>query len=476
MPTNAPIAPPHGRLREGAPLRLPPGDVLVFEHREDGFTLVGGSGRGAGWAGIVELDLAEAVLVGAAWRRGTAERIAGVNPVQIAGPYYARHAVAVPVGHEHVVVFGSNEPILARDSELVERAARAATDSHGVSADKLLADELEVVQALRSLTAYQPLTVRDTARHIATVAGQALSCEVAVIRIEIDERALVEGLDLRSMSALANPDTSGHLATMVGSRWPVIEQVAPTDPDVFGVDVASRMLLPLAGDGTGALALGHATTTARGFTSLCQRIGRAIADASEILISQARAREQLATERELLTRLLETDALTGVANRRAWEDIVSAWTAGRNVSDASVISCDVDGLKAANDRYGHDAGDAIIRGAASLLRSCVRETDVVARIGGDEFAVLVAPADVDSAGRIVARIRRAQKGWRVTEHGLQVRLSVGAARIVGGDIVGAFALADRSMYATKRRRARLGTAATLARGDRRSAPGSLGRP
>ena len=443
------------------------GDVLVFERRGDGFTLVGGSGRGAGWAGVVELGRADEVLVGAAWRRGTAERVAGPNSVQIAGPYYAKHAVAVPVGHEHVVVFGSNAPILARDSELVERAAHAVTESHGLSADKLLADELEVVQALRSLTAYQPLTVRDTARHIATVAGQALSCEVAVIRIEVDERPLIEGVDLRTMSALVNPDTSGHLATMVGTRWPVIEQVAPTDPDVFGVDVASRMLLPLAGEGTGALALGHATTTARGFTSLCQRIGRAIADAAELLISQARAREQLAAERELLTRLLRTDALTGIANRRSWDEHVAEWMAGPAGRQASVISCDVDGLKAANDRYGHDAGDAIIRGAANLLRSCVRESDTVARIGGDEFAVLLAPDDMNHADRIVARIRRSEKAWRVTEHAIPVRLSVGSARVVEGDIIAALAVADRSMYATKRRRARQGVVGSAIPTDRR---------
>jgi len=196
MSIHAAITPRSAGSRSPHASTPPTDDVLVFEHRDSGFTLVGGSGRGAGWAGIVDLDLADAGLVGAAWRRGTAERISGSEPAQVAGPYYARNAVAVPVGRKHVVVFGSTEPIATRDTELVERAAHAVTEGHGASADKLLADELEVVQALRSLTAYQPLTVRDTARHIATVAGQAMSCEVAVIRIEIDERPLIEGLDL----------------------------------------------------------------------------------------------------------------------------------------------------------------------------------------------------------------------------------------------------------------------------------------
>ncbi len=147
-------------------------DVLIFEHTDGGFVLVGGTGRGAGWAGIVELERIDEALVGRAWRQGTAERISGSRPVQIAGPYYARHAVAVPVGQRHVVVVGADRRISLGDTDLVRRAAAAVDGAHGVPADKLLADELARVHALRLLMAYRPLTVRDTVRHIATVAGR----------------------------------------------------------------------------------------------------------------------------------------------------------------------------------------------------------------------------------------------------------------------------------------------------------------
>ena len=442
-------------------------DVLVFEHSDRAFVLVGGVGRGAGWAGIVEVETADAAAVGRAWHRGSAERISGSAPTQIIGPYYARYAVAVPVGQQHVVVFGSEHPVALRDSDLIRQAAAAVNTAHRASPDKLLADELEVVQALRSLTAYRPLTVRDTARHIATVAAQALSCDVAVIRVELDGQALVEGLDLRSMRALDNPDSDGHLATMSGAAAPSIEQVAPPHPDIFGVDVASQMMLPLAGGQTGALALGHAATHARGFTSLCQRIGRAIADASELLIGQAHAREQLAAERDLLARLVRTDALTGVPNRRAWDDAVALSHGMDRGVEAFVVSCDIDGLKATNDSFGHEVGDALIRAAANMLRSCVRESDLMARIGGDEFVILLNPADASVARRVVARIRRAERTWRVTEHALSPRLSVGLARVVDGDLERARADADRSMYANKRRRARLATRSSVRHGDRR---------
>ena len=468
---------PGSRNRRTTPGWAPPAggaeDVLVFESAGEGFVLVGGSGRGAGWAGVVELDAANIGLVGRAWSRGTPERLSGPRPTRIAGPYYAPHAVAVPVGQRHVVVFGSSSPISWRDGELVALAASAAHSAHaGVSADKLLADELEVVHALRALMAYRPVTVRDTARHIATTAAQALSCEVAVIRVEQDGEAVVEGLDLRSMSPLSDPDRDGHLALVGAGRAPLMEQVALPEPDLFGVDVASRLALPLAG-GAGALALGHAAAQARGFTSLCQRIGRAIAEGAELLLSQAATREQLSAERDLLARMVRTDALTGTGNRRAWDDTVAEWGTGDFTGDAFLICGDIDGLKSTNDRFGHAAGDAVIRGAANLLRSCVRESDLVARVGGDEFVVVLAPADASMARTVVSRIRRAQRAWRVTEHALAPMLSIGVAPVVGGDVETARTAADRSMYANKRRRAKAAarqSAERRPRVDRRTRP------
>jgi diguanylate cyclase (GGDEF)-like protein len=431
-------------------------DVLIFDHVNEVFTLVGGTGPRAGWAGIVELRPDDEGLVGRSWRRGTAERLSGPRPSHVAGPYYVRHAIAVPVGQRHVVVFGSNRPIAFGDTELVQLAAAAVDTAHGASADKLLADELELVHAIRALMAYRPISVRDTVRHIAAVAGRALSCEYAVMRVELDGEALVEGLDLRAMSSLIAPDLEGHLATVDQGMRPLLEQAAPPHPDIFGVAVASHLILPLAG-ATGALALGHAVARPRGFTLLCQRIGRAIADAAELLISQAQAREQLAAERDLLARLVRTDALTGGANRRAWDDEVATWRQTGARSRAFVLSCDLDGLKLVNDRFGHAAGDALIRGASNLLRSCVRGGDFVARVGGDEFVVLLVPADEPAARRVVARVRRAQRSWRVTEHALTPRLSIGFAQVLDGDLELARAAADRAMYANKRRRSQAAT-------------------
>jgi diguanylate cyclase (GGDEF)-like protein len=427
--------------------------VLVFEQLGEGFSLVGGSGRGAGWAGIVDLP-PDGTLVSRAWRAGTLAWLDGTRPAQVAGPYYARHAVAVPVGDRHVVVLGSRRTINLREPEAVRIAAAAVDRSRGVPADKLLADELELVHAIRALMAYRPDNVHETLHHIATIAASALSCEHAVIRVVKDGEPITTAIGPEAASPAWQSRIAAQLDTVAASGRPVVEQSNEASGMVLGSEVASYLMLPIGSDSTfGAIALVHSTTNARGFTSLCQRIGRAVADAAELLITQATAREQLAAERDLLARISATDSLTALANRRAWEAEAERVLAHPGGQTACVLSCDLDGLKAVNDRYGHAAGDALIRAAAGILSSSVRGSDLVARIGGDEFVVLLRGADRAVARVVLQRIRRAERAWQVTDNELRPRLSVGWACVTDNDIEVARCAADTMMYANKRRRA-----------------------
>ncbi len=451
------------------------GDVLVFERSEHGFNLIGGRGRGEGWAGTVEVSDDEDSLVSRAWKVGVPVPMSGRKARQVVGPYHSRHAVGVPVGDRHVVVLGANRRIDMTEAALVRYAAAAVDQTHGVPASKLLADELELVQALRSLMAYQPETVRDTLRHIASVAAGALSCEVAVARVERNGQRIVEvvGLSRRAVTELET-DLDEPPFDPTTEHGAHVDQVAPPAWKRLGADLASSMALPLgAAPVLGVLVLGHSSARPRGFTSLCQRIGRAIAESSEILLAQAVAREELATERDLLARVSGTDALTGLANRRAWEEEVARAATAPGGLVGYVISCDMDHLKKANDRYGHAAGDALIRGAAHMLQSSVRATDLVARVGGDEFGVLLRGANAGTAARVRARIKRAERNWRVTEHGLTPRLSIGFAQIEGGDAEAALRAADADMYKDKRARAR---SAARSRSRTRSAIQPATRP
>ena len=457
---------PRSGARDGAE------DVLVFERSEDGFSLLGGIGRGSGWAGIVHVGPGPDSLVGRAWHGGVPVRHASEQATQIVGPYYSRHAVATPVGQRHVVLFGGDGVRHLRDTEIVRQAAAIVDRTQGVPADKLLADELELVHVLRTLMAYRPMTVRDTLRHVATVAAGALSCEVAVIRTEHRDEAVIEYVADRERAAADESGLGAWLAPTEHDDMPRLEQAAASGTSPFGIEVASHLTLQIGRDPRiGALAVGHAIDRPRGFTELCQRIGRAVAEAAELLITQAMAREQLAAERDLLARFSRTDALTGIANRRAWDEAAADVAGRRAAFSGFVMSCDLDGLKQVNDQFGHTAGDALIRASARLLTSSVRVGDLTARMGGDEFCLLLPDADAAIAARIRARIRRAERLWRVTAHQLVPRLSIGFAPVVNGDVDEARQRADEHMYATKRRRSRsaAGGALHVQQPDRRRA-------
>jgi diguanylate cyclase (GGDEF)-like protein len=425
-------------------------DVLVFEAQPDGFKLIGGQGRGAGWANVVELRMVENPTVAQAWKVALPVRVATATPSHIAGPYWAADAVLVPVGHAHLVIFGGPSTRRVPDAVLVGEAAHAVAAAGHVPAEKLLADELELVHAMRELSTYQATDLRQTARHIATVAARALSCDVAAVRVQAGELATLEVVRLDSDDGeadaqIAGRDAGDYLEAAAAMSDALVEQMVGPDPEVWKQRVVSRMTLPIGPEfDLGALALGHAAGHERGFTSLCQRIGRALAQSAEQLLNQAIAHEQMNAERQSFQRATQTDPLTGIGNRAAW-DAALATAHGAY----SVISADLDGLKYINDHYGHGTGDAVIRGAADMLRSTLRANDLLCRVGGDEFLALCPDADAKAARAIVRRVERAMVSWRLTERGLKPRLSLGWA-VFEGDWPAAVRAADRRMYAAKR--------------------------
>jgi diguanylate cyclase (GGDEF)-like protein len=103
------------------------------------------------------------------------------------------------------------------------------------------------------------------------------------------------------------------------------------------------------------------------------------------------------------------DALTGLNNRRAFnETLDGAFARLRRLKDPVVLlSLDIDHFKRINDSFGHDVGDEVLRGVAQVLRSSTREVDRVFRVGGEEFAVLVAETDALGAQVAAERIRAA---------------------------------------------------------------------
>jgi diguanylate cyclase (GGDEF)-like protein len=211
----------------------------------------------------------------------------------------------------------------------------------------------------------------------------------------------------------------------------------------------------------GLLMVVHAEPRLRGFTSLCQRVARGISEGADVVVRRALAQERLSAENRRLAQMLQTDALTGVASRAAWEETLAVEELHRSRSGArySVVVVDVDGLKAVNDGDGHAAGDELLRACAKLLAENTRATDVVARIGGDEFGAILRYSDEQQGAawckRLVSRLAVLNDGVAGAE---KLMISVGFAETSSElTISDALAEADARMYAQKlaRRQARL---------------------
>ena len=153
-------------------------------------------------------------------------------------------------------------------------------------------------------------------------------------------------------------------------------------------------------------------------------------------------------------RLADRDVLTPLLNRRAFVREVQRAIAltRRHKTPASVIYFDMDGFKQINDRYGHAAGDAVLIGVAEQLLAAVREADVVGRIGGDEFAVLLQHADAPAATAKAAVLAQAVAQTPVMCDGqaMAMRLTWGVRQVGAVDSAEqALAEADAAMYLRK---------------------------
>lgn len=177
------------------------------------------------------------------------------------------------------------------------------------------------------------------------------------------------------------------------------------------------------------------------------------------LLDEVRSlREELDRTRkriQFLERVADEDAMLPIANRRAFvrelTRIISF--SERYGSPGSVLYFDLNGMKQINDRFGHAAGDAALRHFSTLLVNNVRDSDVVGRLGGDEFGVILAQADVvqaqEKAAQLVGVIARSPFFWDGNE--ITLSCSIGMHEFHGQQSADeALSQADASMYQAKR--------------------------
>ncbi|MEF2696202.1 MAG: diguanylate cyclase [Blautia wexlerae] len=144
-------------------------------------------------------------------------------------------------------------------------------------------------------------------------------------------------------------------------------------------------------------------------------------------------------------KLLYTDSLTGVYNRRYYDDYI------QNAEDIqAAVMIDVDNFKHINDNYGHDAGDIVLHSIAQTILSCVRKTDVVIRYGGDEFAVIFYQIPEEVFETKLERMRYLVEILSVNEHP-EIHMSISVGGAYGTKRAKElFKIADRMMYQSKR--------------------------
>jgi diguanylate cyclase (GGDEF)-like protein/PAS domain S-box-containing protein len=142
------------------------------------------------------------------------------------------------------------------------------------------------------------------------------------------------------------------------------------------------------------------------------------------------------------------DVLTGLYNRAYFEDELLRLERGRHFP-VSVIIGDVDRFKDTNDLHGHVAGDTVLKHVAQVIKAAFRAEDVVTRIGGDEFAVLMPMTDAAAVEEAVARIRTSLASYNASHRDCPLTLSLGAATAESAPLAEALKEADKRMYREK---------------------------
>ena len=176
-----------------------------------------------------------------------------------------------------------------------------------------------------------------------------------------------------------------------------------------------------------------------------------------ILDSMARAHRRTRRQLNALEHMVESDPATGCLNRRgfarALDDAIAAALPMRR--DVALLALDLDHFKAINDLHGHIMGDAVLSAVAAQLAEAVGDEGVVARLGGEEFAVLLPHADAEDAGVMAERLLAHVRALRIPAIGTGpvVTMSVGIAaeRVISARDASALrARADEALYAAKR--------------------------
>jgi diguanylate cyclase (GGDEF)-like protein len=352
---------------------------------------------------------------------------------------------------DHIVVVRRRPDARVLDATLISARAGVAN-----STTLLPIADLEDPVFETHVVEREPVSVAvmaDAPRPVAVSAGVAAGAELGQARVDAligrGGRARPERSDPTSALGPDEPDAMRSRHGLPASPGPdgqlVADRIAARVRRVYGL--RRTLAAPLTSDDgvVGAIVLSHRTgdgwsaTTRRLLTGAAEEASAALSRAYSHRDAEARA---------------STDALTGLPNRRYFDEFCGLLARRRRADDAlGVLMVDIDKFKDLNDTYGHATGDEVLRSVAGAIVGAVREDDVPARFGGEEFVVLLRNPGPDVAFEVGERVRAAVSALDLSGHGVPgVSVSVGVAVSEHADqpvddLVG---LADQALYRAKR--------------------------
>ena len=387
------------------------------------------------------------------------------------GPAEVRSLLAVPVLARSGQPF---EGVLAAD-RLDDRAFTA--DEQAVLEDAV-GHVLRAVENERVFVQLERSKREQTVLHHASMALGAARTEGQVLEAGLDAAAQIARWDL---AAITRYDAETRRHTLRLARGEGAEKLAglsfKDNASLTSMAVRNRHFLPYRGDfDAGAQTLFTRRSNPSGMASalvlpLVSReeaggalvlaakergvFGGSVRPTLEVLANQLAVALANADAVRRLEAMATTDGLTGCLNKRAFlEELERKLRAAQRFgTQLSLLVTDIDHFKSVNDTYGHATGDVVIGELGALLRRAKRETDVVARFGGEEFCVLCEQTDTAGAVLLAERIREElAETVFPTEHGdLQVTCSLGVATFPdhAGTAADLFEVTDKALYAAK---------------------------